>query len=103
MKSTKNSIKHYCINSQHIIILSLDDWKFLQTNPNPVIDRDRVAGIDTSAGYAHGVFGGITRRVRRDDHGEFQEGNHALLWNMGNLAGVNISFILGFRLPSKLR
>ena len=51
------------------------------------------------AGYAHGVSGGITTAVRREDYGDIQEGDHAFLWNMGNLAGVSTSFILGFKLP----
>ena len=54
------------------------------------------------AGYAHGVSGGITTAIRREDYGEIQAGDHAFLWNMGNLAGVSSSFILGFQLPGML-
>ncbi|MBO0350535.1 DUF4160 domain-containing protein [Phormidium pseudopriestleyi FRX01] len=54
------------------------------------------------AGYAHGVEGGITTAIRREDYGEVQEGDHGFLWNMGNLAGISTSFILGFKLPAAL-
>jgi hypothetical protein len=46
MKSTKDSIEHCYIDGQHIIIPSLEDWKLLQIDP--VIDGDKVFGIDTS-------------------------------------------------------
>lgn len=52
------------------------------------------------AGFGHGVSGGITTAIRREDFGEIQEGDHAFLWNMGNLAGLSVSFMLGFRLPA---
>ena len=51
------------------------------------------------SGFGHGVSGGITTAIVRDDYGEIQAGDHAFLWNMGNLAGVSVSFILGFKLP----
>ncbi|MGB3401136.1 MAG: putative Ig domain-containing protein [Microcoleaceae cyanobacterium] len=54
------------------------------------------------AGYGHGVSGGMTTAIRREDYGDIQQGNHAFLWNMGNLAGVSTSFILGFRLPGAM-
>lgn len=46
MKSTKNSIEHCYIDDQHIIIPSLEDWNLLQSAP--VIDGNKVLGIDTS-------------------------------------------------------
>ena len=54
------------------------------------------------AGYAHGVSGGLTTTIRREDYGEIQEGDHAFLWNMGNLAGVSTSLIVGFQAPTAM-
>ena len=55
------------------------------------------------SGFGHGVSGGITTAIVRDDYGEIQAGDHAFLWNMGNLAGVSVSFILGFNPLLSLR
>jgi len=52
------------------------------------------------AGFGHGVLGGITTAIRREDYGEIQEGDHAFLWNMGNLAGVSSAFVLNFVQPA---
>jgi hypothetical protein len=55
------------------------------------------------AGFANGVSGGITTAIRREEYGQIQEGEHAFLWNMGNLAGVSASFILGFQVPGAMQ
>lgn len=46
MKSSKESITHFWIDGQLIVIPSLDDWQYLQTEP--VLDGNRVTGIEVS-------------------------------------------------------
>ena len=53
--------------------------------------------------FAEGVSGGFSTDIRRAAHGDIPNQGHGALWNVGRLAGVSTSFLLGFRLPGALR
>jgi RHS repeat-associated protein len=68
------------------------------------ISPDQVYGLygDWVAGYGHGVSGGLTTDLRSAMTGEVVPAKDDFLWQMGLLAGVSTSFIIGFNSPTVL-